>query len=59
MILGVWLGGVVRLLNHDRFLTLELPQETLRISFQEIRYMEVWHNNVTVTEKRITRSENS
>lgn len=40
--------AVGRLRKNDRFLTLELPQETLRISFQEIRYMEVWHNNVTV-----------
>ena len=45
--------AVGRLRKNDRFLTLELPQETLRIfPLQEIRYMEVWHNNCDGSRKR-------
>lgn len=40
--------AVARLKRNEPFLTLELPEQTLRLPLPEIRYLDVLHNYVTV-----------
>lgn len=44
--------AVARLRRNEPFLTLELPEETVRLPLPEIRYLDVQHNYVTVHGER-------